>query len=249
MTPTSRPETPEGFDASAPSPQPSDVRDDKATAGTRRTSGGRTPVRGVLLAAAAAPYRFDPAARRSFYVHVRTEAGERTLWGADLEMALTRSASQPRVGDQVVVLPLGTKPVRLRLPVRDAHGDVVGDERILAQRRHWRIETPEHLQMLAYEARRLRAEEAPSPASVRRDPRLMLAMAGLQLAAQYAAHATADRHSRQQLLVAIRERIADALAEGRDLRLPERRAQIARVAQRPDPHHAIDHGPLSHDRA
>jgi hypothetical protein len=205
-------------------------------------------VRGVLLEAAAAPYPFDPAARRSFYVTLRTEVGKRRLWGAGLEAALQRAVSQPRIGDEVVVLPLGTKPVRLRVPAQDGHADAIGEERVLAQRRQWRIETQDHMHMLAQEAQQLRADRTPSPGTMQRDPRLTYAMAGLRLAAQYAQRLTADPRSQQQLLASIRHRIADALADGLDIHLPDRRVAMARAPILPGPGRAAEWDRHAHER-
>lgn len=229
-------------------PPPSGSDDPQETADTRRPRGGRAPVRGVLLEAAEAPYRFDPAARRSFYVLLRTEVGERRLWGAGLEAALQRAVSQPRIGDEVVVLPLGTKPVRLRVPAQDGHADAVGEERVLAQRRQWRIETQDHMHMLAQEAQQLRADRTPSPGTMQRDPRLTYAMAGLRLAAQYAQRLTADPRSQQQLLASIRHRIADALADGLDIHLPDRRVAMARAPILPGPGRAAEWDRHAHER-
>jgi hypothetical protein len=75
---------------------------------------GRWPVRGILLAHAAAPYRFDPAQRLSYYARLRTDSGERTLWGTDLERAIVESRSGVQVGDEVVVRPRGARPVTVR---------------------------------------------------------------------------------------------------------------------------------------
>ncbi len=229
-------------------PSPPAGSDPQGTASTRRPLGRHAPVHGVLLEAAAAPYRFDPAARRSFYVTLRTEVGERRLWGAGLEAALQRAASQPRIGDEVVVLSLGTKPVRLRVPAHDGHADAVGEERVLAQRRHWRIETQDHMHMLAQEAQQLRADRTPSPGTMQRDPRLTYAMAGLRLAAQYAQRLTADPRSQQQLLASIRHRIADALADGLDIHLPDRRVAMARAPLLPGPGRAAEWDRHAHER-
>lgn len=232
----------------AASSPPSGSNDPQETASTRRPRGGRAPVRGVLLEAAAAPYRFDPAARRSFYVLLRTEVGERRLWGADLEAALQRAVSQPRIGDEVVVLPLGTQPVRLRVPAEDGYKDAVGEERMRAQRRRWRIETQDHTHMLAQEAQHLRVERTLSAETMRRDPRLTYAMAGLQLAAQYARRLTVDPHSQQQLLASIRHRIADALVDGLDLHLPDRRVAMAQAPVLSGPGRAAEWDRHAHER-
>ncbi|MDH6170017.1 hypothetical protein M2282_005187 [Variovorax boronicumulans] len=183
----------------------------------------RSTVRGMLVAAAAAPYQFDPAQRMSFYVRVRTETGDRTVWGADLERALAESASRPRIGDQVVLTRHGAHPVKVLVAQRNAQGEPTGDKRIVTQRAVWRIETPDYLRAMEERAMRIRSGETVSPEIRRQHPQLSAAAAGLALAEQYATRVTSDRDSQQRLLQLIRERIADALAQGHSIHLPDRR--------------------------
>ena len=185
--------------------------------------GPRPPVRGRLVAAAAAPYQFDPAQRMSFYVMVRTEVGDRTIWGTDLERALTESASQPRIGDQVVLTQHGTRPVKVRVPARNAEGELVGEKKIVAQRARWSVETPDHLRAIERQAKLVRTGELLSDAALDQHPELATAVAGLKLAEQYARRVTTDPASQQGLMQLIRERLAHALEQGRSIHLPDRR--------------------------
>jgi len=194
--------------------------------------GGRPPVRGMLLAAAAAPYRFDPAQRMSFYVTLRAETGERTVWGTDLERAFAESASQPRIGDQVVLTRLGTRPVHVRMAARNAEGELVGEKKIVAQRARWSIETSDHLRAMEHHAMRIRTGESVSDAAQGRHPELATAAADLKLAEQYAQRVTSDRSSQLRLVQLIRERMAEAVAQGRSIHLPDRLPRPARIPAR-----------------
>ncbi|KWT71745.1 DNA primase [Variovorax sp. WDL1] len=185
--------------------------------------GPRPPVTGMLVAAAAAPYQFDPAQRMSFYVMVRTEVGDRTVWGADLERALAESASQPRIGDQVVLTQRGTRPVNVRVPARNAEGELVGERKIVAQRARWAIETSDHLREMERRAGLVRTGQLLSDAALDQHPVLATVAAGLKLAEQFARRVTADQTSQQHLVEMIRERMADALARGQEIHLPDRR--------------------------
>ncbi|MDP9995265.1 putative DNA primase/helicase [Variovorax boronicumulans] len=187
-----------------------------------RTTRGST-IEGLLVAAAAAPYQFDPAQRLSFYVRVRTETGDRTVWGSDLERALAESASRPRIGDQVVLTRQGARPVKVMVPERNAQGELTGEKRIVMQRAFWHIETPDHVRAMEERAMRMRSGETVSPEIGRQHPPLAAAAAGLALAEQYATRVTRDPDSWQRLVQLIRERIADALAQGHSLHLPDRR--------------------------
>ncbi|VTY36588.1 Uncharacterised protein [Xylophilus ampelinus] len=197
-------------------------------------NGARTPIVGVLVAAAAAPYRFDPQERLSFYVMVRTEVGDRTVWGTDLERALAESASQPRVGASVVLTHQGTTAVDVRVPQRDEAGDLVGEKKIVAQRARWGIETVEHMRTLQQAAGMIRDGEPVAQEHLAAQPNLAAAAAGVRLAEQYAERTTTDGASRQRLVQAIRERLAEAVAQGRDIHLPVDRvpSQVHHVRQR-----------------
>lgn len=208
--------------------------------------GPRPPVTGMLVAAAAAPYQFDPAQRMSFYVTVRTEVGDRTIWGADLERALAESASQPRIGDPVVLTQHGTHPVHLRVPARNAEGELVGEKKIVAQRARWSIETPDHLRAMERRARLVRTGELLSDATLGQHPELATAAAGLKLAEQYARRVTTDQASQQRLVQLIRERMADALARGQEIHLPDRRMRPAPMQVRQRTARGRDE--LSHER-
>lgn len=185
--------------------------------------GPRPPIKGMLVAAAAAPYQFHPEQRMSFYVMVRTEVGDRTIWGADLERALAESASQPRIGDPVVLTQLGTRPVNLRVPARNDAGELIGEKKIVAQRARWSIETPGHVRDLERQARLLRTGQTVAEASLATSPTLATAAAGLKLAEQYARRVTADGPSQERLVEAIRDRMAAAVEQGHTLHLPARK--------------------------
>lgn len=187
--------------------------------------GPRPPVQGTLVAAAAAPYQFDPTQRMSYYVTLRAELGERTIWGTDLERALAESKSRPRVGDAVVLMQHGTRPVSIRLPARNAEGEWVGQKTITAQRARWSAETAAYLQELQRKAMLVRSGELLSSATLMQSPDLAAAAAGLKLAQQYVRRVTSGAVSRSRLLQVIRDRMAEALEQGQTLRIPQRRPQ------------------------
>lgn len=206
----------------------------------------RSTVQGMLVAAAAAPYQFHPTQRMSFYVRVRTESGDRTVWGSDLERALAESASRPRIGDQVVLMRHGALPVKVLVAERNAQGELTGEKRIVTQRAVWRIETSDYLHAMEELAMRIRSGETVPPEIRRQHPQLATAAAGLALAEQYATRVTSDQDSQQHLVQLIRERIADALAQGHSIHLPDRRPHPAPVHVRQRT--ARDRGEPNHER-
>lgn len=198
--------------------------DGVSTRDRRPSPDTRSSIKGVLLSAAAAPYRFDPAQRMSYYATIQTQTGERTVWGTDLERALAESVSQPRMGDAIVLSQRGTQPVTVRVPARNADGDLVGDRKIMAQRATWSAETQEYLETLARKAALVRSGALVSGAILSQYPDLTAAAAGLRLASQYVRRVTSDAGSQEQLLQVIRDRMAEAVEQGRRIRLPLRRA-------------------------
>ena len=185
--------------------------------------GLRPPITGVLLAHAAAPYQFDPGQRMSYYLRVRTEVGERTLWGADLERALAESRSGPRIGDEVVLRQRGARPVTVRVPDRNAAGELVGQKKILAQRMGWTVERPQYLESLRHKAELLRTGELAAGAVLTQYPDLAGALAGLRLAEQFARRLTPRPDEQARVLQAIRNGMANAVAQGEHIRLPAQR--------------------------
>ena len=211
---------PEAVDRSQSPPESTSPSGRSATGARTARNEARAPVVGVLVAAAAAPYRFDPDQRMSFYVTVRTEVGDRTVWGTDLERALAESASQPRIGASIALSHQGTTAVDVRVPERNEAGDLVGEKRIVAQRARWRIETVDHMRSLQQTSDLFRNDQEMSPTSLQAQPNLAAASAGVKLAEQYAQRLTADGPSQHRLVRAIRDRLAEALAQGQDIHLP-----------------------------
>ncbi|MDM0001152.1 hypothetical protein QTI24_21270 [Variovorax sp. J22P240] len=183
----------------------------------------REPVTGKLLAYAPAPYHFDPAERMSYYARVRTAAGERTLWGADLERAFAESRSGVRVGDEVTVRQRGARPVPVRLPLRNDAGELIGEQKSIRQRMAWAVEKSSYLATLRQKAEMVREGQMAADLVLAQHPDLAGALAGLKLAEQFARRLTPREDEQRRLVKAIREGMADALARGERVDLPGRR--------------------------
>lgn len=194
--------------------------------------GLRPAVTGVLLAHAAAPYRFDPMQRMSYYARIRTELGERTLWGADLERALAESRSNVRIGDEVVLRQRGARPVTVRVADRDTEGRLRGDKKILTQRMAWTVDRPEFLASLSRKAEILRDPELLAGAVLAQYPDLAGPLAGLRLAEKFARRVTPVVDDQERLVRAIRDTLADAIARGERVTLPTRRMRPAGAPHR-----------------
>lgn len=97
----------------------------------------QTGLTGKLLDAGKAPYQFDKSNSGSFYVQIRTQDGNKTFWGVELEQALKDSGKE--IGDMVKLQFLGRKAVTVNVPVKDDEGKVIGHKSVETHRNHWTI--------------------------------------------------------------------------------------------------------------
>lgn len=194
--------------------------------------GLRPPVTGELLAHAAAPYHFDPSERMSYYARVRTPAGERTFWGADLERALAESRSGVRVGDQVSLRQQGGRSVTVRVARRNEAGELVGETRKAAQRMGWTVEKTDYVRALGRKAEVVRQGQMAASAVLAQYPDLAGAMLGLRLARQFARRLTQRPDDQRRVVEAIRHSLADAVERGERIGMPPPRTLHAPVQAR-----------------
>lgn len=98
----------------------------------------RKQVKGELVDHGAAPYQHQEGKQQSYFVTLKTDAGERTVWGVGLESAMQNAKAQP--GEPVELVDHGTVPVVIQVIAQDGS---VSDK--TTQRREWTAEriTPE----------------------------------------------------------------------------------------------------------
>jgi hypothetical protein len=96
----------------------------------------------VLLEHGAAPYKNDKGNADNYYVSYRESDGAtKTVWGKDLERAIRDSGVQP--GDALTLENLGSRPVTVNRPVKDAEGKVVRVDQIDTRLNVWEIQKQE----------------------------------------------------------------------------------------------------------
>ena len=93
----------------------------------------RKVIQGELVDHGAAPYQNKPDKEQSYFVTVKTDAGNRTLWGAGLADAMQQA--QFKQGDRVRIEDKGTVPVTLQL--QQADGTMTEKP---GYRREWAVE-------------------------------------------------------------------------------------------------------------
>ena len=81
---------------------------------------------GRLAAHGHATYQFRVTEEPSYYLKLLTSRGERTLWGKDLERALTDAETRPAVGDLIGARRASREAVTITTRQRDAAGQVAG---------------------------------------------------------------------------------------------------------------------------
>ncbi|MBC7602695.1 MAG: hypothetical protein H7255_08560 [Ramlibacter sp.] len=83
-----------------------------------------------------APYQFNKDKDESYYVTLKTRAGEQVIWGKGLAEAMQERSS----GEQVVLQNIGKRNVTVQERVHDAQGQVVGMRPKESQLNAWKSE-------------------------------------------------------------------------------------------------------------
>jgi hypothetical protein len=92
---------------------------------------------GILKDHGHARYENMPDEKPSYYVTLETRAGQKTVWGIDLERALANS--DVKTGQVIALENLGRKEVIVEENVRDEAGSIVGSRKLNAHRNEWDV--------------------------------------------------------------------------------------------------------------
>lgn len=100
-------------------------------------SAGKSWDKGVIVAHGRAKYEWKEDESMSYFVTLKNEHGESTLWGKDLE----RAVKDAGVGTErlVTVRKLGFVDVEVNAPVRDENNKIVRYETIQTKRNEWEV--------------------------------------------------------------------------------------------------------------
>lgn len=96
---------------------------------------------GELLAHGPAPFNHDPKHKDSYYATVRTQAGERTVWGLDLERAITESGVQ--IGQRVELEKGSSRQVTALQRQFDSTGREIDPKPVTSRRNEWLVSSPD----------------------------------------------------------------------------------------------------------
>lgn len=92
---------------------------------------------GTVLEHGPAPYEHKEGGEPNYYIKLQTSSGERTVWGVDLDRAVT--AGKANVGDQIALAYQGFKTVTVTVKERDESGKVIGEKEITTNRNSWDV--------------------------------------------------------------------------------------------------------------
>ena len=210
---TITPDTPPTAPAPLPIPHSSSSRDLP-----------RERIAGKLLDHGRDAYRHDPNEEPSYFVRLQTrDGGLREVWGKDIERAVTKSLTQPQIGDEVILQRTGRDAVTVKRQERDAQGEL-SSKQIDAYRNRWVIEKKEFFEHRAAAAQVLRDEAVGARDAVREHPELAGTYLNLR-AAELASKGLRDPQDQRRFVAQVRSALADDIERGEPLqpvRLRER---------------------------
>lgn len=172
---------------------------------------------GRFAAHGRANYQFRATEEPSYYLKLLTSRGERTLWGKDIERALTEAETRPAVGDLIGARRASREAVTITTRQRDPAGHVVSQAERQVHRTHWVVEKVQFFAERARMARRLRDEQADVRESVRAHPELRSAFLSVRAAEEFAAQRISNEVDRGKFLELVKGAIAGSIKQGQPL--------------------------------
>jgi putative DNA primase/helicase len=194
-------------------------------------------IAGRLLDFGKDSYRHDPDQQPSYFVRLQTREGVREIWGKDIERAVAKSRTQPKVGDEVVLQHTGRDAVTVRRQARDESGQSI-ERPVETFRNRWVIEKQEFFEERVGAAQVVRNAAIDARQATRPHPELAGTYLSLK-AAELASQALPDPQDRRRFVAQVRGALAEDIERGEPLhpvRLrerAERRFQPDRAARIP----------------
>jgi putative DNA primase/helicase len=207
--------------APAGAPAPSAASAAPAAAG----NAPRERIVGRLLDHGRDAYRHDPQEEMSYFVRVQTREGNREIWGKDLERAMTKSLTQPQIGDEIALQKTGREVVTVKRQKRDAEGQLK-EKSVETHRNQWVIEKSSFFAERAAAAQVVRDPTIDARFAVRARPELAGTYLNLK-AAELASRGLRDPEDQRRFVAQVRGALADHVERGEPLqpvRLRERAA-------------------------
>ena len=176
-------------------------------------------VTGRLKAHGRANYQFEPHGSPSYYVQILSSRGVETLWGVDLERAVAKSKTQPKIGAMIGARRLGSELVT----IPERAGDPKTTQHRTFRRARWVVEEVTFFADSIRRARRERETRLADSAAMRERPELRSAYINLRVAEKFAEQNIRDPRDRTLFV----ERVKAVMA------LSEKGSVSARVPSKP----------------
>lgn len=182
-----------------------------------------------------ANYQFRSDGSPSYYLTLLTSRGPETLWGTDLERAIARSESQPKIGAMIGVQRVGSDAVTI--PARE--GEHTTDRQRTFYRARWRVEEVTYLAKSMQSAERAVKSRLEDKRAMAERPELRSAFISLHVAEQYAERNIRDPCDRELFVTRIKAVMAASVRNGAPVPEPrvmeDRQARASRATNRDDP--------------
>jgi hypothetical protein len=211
-------------DPVAPTPAPREA----PTRATAMTGAAGERIAGKLLDHGPDTYRHDPNEEGSYFVRLGVPGGYREVWGKDIERAITKSLTQPQVGDDVILQRTGRDAVTVKRPERGADGQASLKD-VAVFRNRWVIEKAGFFEARAEAAQLVRNETIGPRDAVRNHPELAGTYLNLR-AAELASRALRDPEDQRRFVAQVRGALADDIERGEPLQPVRLRERAQRKA-------------------
>lgn len=161
-------------------------------------------ITGRLEAHGSAKYQFRPDGSPSYYVKIVSSRGVETLWGVDLERAIKRSTTKPKIGSTVGVQRVGSELVALPAGARQR----------TARRAQWLVENITFFADAMQRARRDRETQLADSRELRRSPELRSAYISLHATRKFADEHIHNSHDRELFVARVKALMTLSAREG-----------------------------------
>jgi hypothetical protein len=187
-------------------------------------------IAGKLLDHGPDTYRHDPDAEASYFVRLGIPGGYREVWGKDIERAVAKSLTQPKIGDEVILQRIGRDAVTVKRRERNAEG-ALGAKEVPVFRNRWVIEKRSFFEERERAASVVRNEAIQPTQAVRERPELAGTYLSLR-AAELASRRLRDPEDRTRFVSLVRRALADDIERGESLPPVRVRERLGAAADR-----------------
>ena len=163
-----------------------------------------------------ANYQFQPDGSPSYYLKLITSRGQETLWGTDLERAILRSESQPKIGAMVGVQRVGSDAVTI--PARQ--WERTTERQRTFYRARWRVEDVTYLARSRQAAERAVKARLEDKRAMAERPELRSAFISLRVAQEYAERNIRDARDRELFVSRVKAVMAASVRNGKPVPEP-----------------------------